>query len=99
MRDALGEKFISGIALYAGDEVLPFGAWMRGAMLATSMAAWLHQLTAATSGPVILAGHGVCGSKAMIATLRWRLIAVPGRLICRPGPFSTARGCQRAPVG
>jgi len=42
MRDALGEKFISGIALYAGDEVLPFGAWMRGALLATSMAAWLH---------------------------------------------------------
>ena len=28
----------------------------------------------------ILAGHGVRGGKAMIATLRWRLIAVPGRL-------------------
>ena len=26
-------------------------------------------------------GHGVRGGKAMIATLRWRLIAVPGRLI------------------
>jgi DDE family transposase len=56
-------------------------AWMWGALLAASMAAWLHQLTAATRGEDILAGHGVRGGKAMIATLRWRLIAVPGRLI------------------
>jgi uncharacterized membrane protein YfcA len=28
-----------------------------------------------------LAGHGVRGGKAMITTLRWRLIAVPGRLV------------------
>ena len=35
---------------------------------------------AAPAGPG-LAGHGVRGGKAMIATLRWRLIAVPGRLI------------------
>jgi len=56
-------------------------AWMRGALLAASMAAWLHQLTAVTAGEDILAGHGVRGGKAMIATLRWRLIAVPGRLI------------------
>jgi hypothetical protein len=55
-------------------------AWMWGALLAASMAAWLHQLTAATAGEDILAGHGVRGGKAMIATLRWRLIAVPGRL-------------------
>jgi Transposase DDE domain group 1 len=55
-------------------------AWMRGALLAASMAAWLHQLTAATHGEDILAGHGVRGGKAMIATLRWRLIAIPGRL-------------------
>jgi hypothetical protein len=54
---------------------------MWGALLAASMAAWLHQLTAITAGPDILAGHGVRGGKAMIATLRWRLIAVPGRLI------------------
>ena len=33
-----------------------------------------------TAGQDILAGHGVRGGKAMIATLRWRLIAVPGRL-------------------
>ena len=56
-------------------------AWMWGALLAATMAAWLHQLTALTRGEDILAGHGVRGGKAMIATLRWRLIAVPGRLI------------------
>ena len=56
-------------------------AWMWGALLAATMAAWLHQLTANTVGEDILAGHGVRGGKAMIATLRWRLIAVPGRLI------------------
>ena len=31
-------------------------------------------------GPAIAAGHGVRGGKAMIATLRWRLICVSGRL-------------------
>jgi hypothetical protein len=56
-------------------------AWMWGALLAATMAAWLHQLTARTAGQDILAGHGVRGGKAMIATLRWRLVAVPGRLI------------------
>ena len=56
-------------------------AWMWGALLAATMAAWLHQLTAITVGQDILAGHGVRGGKAMIATLRWRLIAVPGRLV------------------
>ena len=56
-------------------------AWMWGALLAASMAAWLHQLTATTRGPAILQGHRVRGGKAMIATLRRRIIAVPGRLI------------------
>ena len=56
-------------------------AWMWGALLAASMAAWLHQLTAATRGEDILAGHGVRGGKAMIATLRRRLVSIPGRLI------------------
>ena len=32
-------------------------------------------------GEDIVHGHGVRGGKAMIATLRWRLIAVPGRLV------------------
>jgi Transposase DDE domain group 1 len=56
-------------------------AWMWGALLAANMAAWLHQLTARTAGEDIVHGHGVRGGKAMIATLRWRLIAVPGRLV------------------
>ena len=56
-------------------------AWMWGALLAATMAAWLHQLTARTAGEDILAGHGMRGGKAMIATLRWRLIAIPGRLV------------------
>ena len=56
-------------------------AWMWGALLAASKAAWLHQFTARTTGEDIVAGHGVRRGKAMIATLRWRLIAVPGRLI------------------
>lgn len=60
-------------------------AWMWGALLAASMAGWLHQLTAATTGPVIAEGHGTRGGKAMIATLRWRLIAVPGRLVRHAG--------------
>jgi hypothetical protein len=60
-------------------------AWMWGALLAACMAAWLHQLTATTAGQVILNGHGTRGGKAMIATLRWRLIAVPGRLIRHAG--------------
>jgi hypothetical protein len=63
-------------------------AWMWGALLAASIAAWLHQLTAATRGPAILAGHGVRGGKAMIATLRWQLIAVPGRLIRHAGQLT-----------
>jgi len=56
-------------------------AWMWGALLAATMAAWLHQLTATALGQDIVHGHGVRGGKAMIATLRWRLIAVPGRLV------------------
>jgi len=58
---------------------------MWGALLAATMAAWLHQLTADTRGQDILAGHGVRGGKAMIATLRRRLISVPGRLVRHAG--------------
>ena len=59
-------------------------AWMWGALLAATMAAWLHQLTAvtATTDGHHLPGTACAACKAfMIATLRWRLIAVPGRLI------------------
>jgi len=56
-------------------------AWMWGALLAATIAGWLHQLTATTAADGTLAGHGVRAGQAMIATLRWRLIRVPARLI------------------
>lgn len=61
-------------------------AWMWGALLAASMAAWLHQLTA-TEHPTTgqLSGWGTRDGKAMIATLRHRLIRVPARLISHAG--------------
>ncbi|MGH7746031.1 MAG: IS1380 family transposase [Candidatus Dormibacteria bacterium] len=61
-------------------------AWMWGALLAASMAGWLHQLTA-TEHPTTghLSGWGVRDGKAMIATLRHRLIRVPARLIHHAG--------------
>jgi hypothetical protein len=60
-------------------------AWMWGALLAASMAAWLHQLTA-TPGPTgQLRGWGARDGKAMIATLRHRLIRVPARLVSQTG--------------
>jgi hypothetical protein len=62
-------------------------AWMWGALLAASMAAWLHQLTGATRGET-LEGHGTRGGKAMIATLRRRLISVPGRLVRHAGQLT-----------
>jgi hypothetical protein len=56
-------------------------AWMWGALLAVSIAGWLHQLTATPGPGGALAGHGVRGGQAMIATLRQRLIRVPARLV------------------
>jgi hypothetical protein len=55
-------------------------AWMWGALLAASIAGWLHQLTATHSGARLF-GHGIRGGQAMIATLRHRLIRIPARLI------------------
>jgi hypothetical protein len=55
-------------------------AWMWGALLAASIAGWLHQLTATRSGTRLF-GHGIRGGQAMIATLRHRLIRVPARLV------------------
>jgi hypothetical protein len=60
-------------------------ARMWGALLAASIAGWLHQLTA-TPGPAgQLLGHGVRGGQAMIATLRHKLICVPARLVRHAG--------------
>jgi hypothetical protein len=56
-------------------------AWMWGALLAASIAGWLHQLTATPGLGGRLFGHGLRGGQAMIATLRHRLICVPARLI------------------
>jgi hypothetical protein len=71
-------------------------AWMWGALLAANIAAWLHELTATATatategkgkgkGKETLIGHGIRGGKAMITTLRHRLIRVPGRLVHHAG--------------
>ena len=58
---------------------------MWGALLAATMAGWLHQLTASAGPDGTMAGHGVRDGKAMIATLRHRLIGVPARLVRHAG--------------
>jgi hypothetical protein len=60
-------------------------AWMWGALLATSIAGYLHQLTATPTPDGRLLGWGIREGKAMIATLRHRLIRVPARLIHHAG--------------
>ena len=60
-------------------------AWMWGALIATSLAGWLHQLTAGVDPGGELLGWGVRDGKAMIATLRHRLLRVPGRVIRHAG--------------
>ena len=57
---------------------------MWAALLAASIAGWLHQLTAIRE-PARLIGHGVRGGQAMIATLRHRLIRVPVHLVRHAG--------------
>ena len=61
---------------------------MWGALLAATLAGWLHQLTARTSPHGSLVGHGVRDGQAMIATLRHRLIRVPARLIRHAGTLT-----------
>ncbi len=60
-------------------------AWMWGALLAVSIAGWLHLLTATLGPDGRLAGHGVRDGQAMITTLRHTLIRVPARLIHHAG--------------
>ena len=60
-------------------------AWMWASLIATAVAAWLHQLTGLISGGELVEGHGTRGGKAMIATLRRVLIAVPARLVSHGG--------------
>ena len=59
--------------------------WMWASLLAAAIAAWLHQLTGLILGGELAEGHGVRGGKAMIATLRRRLIAIPARLVRHGG--------------
>ena len=63
-------------------------AWMWGALLAVSIAGWLHQLTATPGPGGQLAGWGVRDGQAMIATLRHRLIRVPARLVHHAGALT-----------
>jgi hypothetical protein len=63
-------------------------AWMWGALLAASIAGWLHQLTATPAADGALVGHGVRDGQAMIATLRHRLIRIPARLIRHAGTLT-----------
>ncbi len=60
-------------------------AWMWGSLLAASIAGWCHQLTGTLIGPDLTAGHGTRDGKAMIETLRHRLIAIPARLVRHAG--------------
>ena len=70
--------------LPSGDEQVNT-AWMWASLIAAAIAAWLHQLTGLIVGGELIEGHGVRGGKAMIATLRRRLIAVPARLVSHGG--------------
>jgi hypothetical protein len=63
-------------------------AWMWGALLATTLAGWLHQLTATRGIDGMLRGHGVRDGQAMIATLRHRLIRIPARLVRHAGTLT-----------
>lgn len=63
-------------------------AWMWAALLAVSIAGWLHQLTATATPGGQLRGWGTRGGKAMIATLRHTIIAVPARLVRHAGQFT-----------
>ena len=63
-------------------------AWMWAALLAASIAGWLHQLTATPGPGGTLLGHGVRGGQAMIATLRHRLILIPARLTRHAGTLN-----------
>ena len=58
---------------------------MWASLIAAAIAAWLHQLTGLIDGGELAEGQGTRGGKAMIATLRRVLIAVPARLVRHGG--------------
>ena len=49
-----------------------------------TIAGWMHQLTATTRPDGTLAGHGVRDGKAMISTLRRRLVRIPAASSATP---------------
>jgi hypothetical protein len=59
---------------------------MWGALLAVSIAGWLHQLTATPGPGGRLFGRGVRDGQAMIAT--HRLICIPARLVRHAGALT-----------
>jgi Transposase DDE domain group 1 len=63
-------------------------ARMGGALLAVSIAGWLHQLTATPGPDGRLFGHGVRDGQALIATLRHRLICIPARPVRHAGALT-----------
>ena len=70
--------------LPSGDEQVNT-AWMWASLIAAAIAAWCHQLTGLIIGGELAEGHGTRGGKAMIATLRRALIAIPARLVRHGG--------------
>jgi hypothetical protein len=71
----------------------------RGALLAAAMADWLHHLTATTGRGGKLSGWGIRDGKAMIATLRHRIIRVPARLVSHAGQVILRPPPGRGPAG
>ncbi len=87
-------------------------AWMWGGLLVVSIAGWLHQLTVGSDKHGRLTGWGTRDGKAMIATLRRRIINVPAQLVhharqpilrpppgttCSPPSWPVSAACQRPP--
>ena len=72
---------------------------MWGALIATSIAGYLHQLTAGPDPGGGLLGWGIRDGKAMIATLRHRLLRVPARVIRHAAnsscAYQRAAACSR----
>lgn len=60
-------------------------AWLWGWLIAAAIAAWLHQLTELIGGGETGDGYGARDGKAVIATVRRVLIAVPARLVSHGG--------------
>lgn len=77
-------------------------AWIRGALITTSLAGYLHQLTATPNPGGELLGWALWEGKAMITSLRHRLICVsrppdPPRRSTYPAPATGPPAAHRGP--